>query len=91
MRYLSPNHTEDNPNKWFCDGCKCLNPEYYMIHHKLWRKVVNKGDFFICLNCVESRLKRQLTIHDFTDVPVNHGCFGWYANVWLKSQNRKVS
>lgn len=44
--------------------------EYYMLHNWLWEKA---GDVpgFLCLQCVERRIGRELDASDFTDCPLN--------------------
>lgn len=53
-----------------CQCCGGLNDQY-MVSNKMWAQV-NKGERFLCLDCVESRLGRFLTIEDFTPAKINN-------------------
>lgn len=58
-----------------CTTCKTNtlhNGEYYMLNDKLWRKIADNKNGMMCIGCVETKLKRQLTRKDFTDAPVNN-------------------
>ena len=61
-----------------CLDCKvctnCCN-EYYMVTDKVWRKANPKGRGMLCIGCLELRLGRLLTSHDFIDAPVNTDLF----------------
>lgn len=51
--------------------------EYYMVSDSVWqqeaRMPVHGG--MLCIGCLETRIKRQLTPADFIDAPINQGCF----------------
>jgi hypothetical protein len=66
-----------------CQKCKGIN-EPYMIQFALWKKVAKKQNGFMCISCVESKLKRKLTIEDFIDAPINRGIFGFDAETYIK-------
>lgn len=47
--------------------------DYYMVHDEVWLSVgMDLYDGMLCIQCLESRLGRELTPADFTDAPVNH-------------------
>lgn len=49
--------------------------EYYMVKDTLWLEA-NPADFgMLCINCLETRLGRQLKPEDFPDYPINQGFF----------------
>lgn len=54
--------------------------EYYMVHDDIWNSVVTEGDGMLCITCLETRLGRELTKRDFTDVPLNN-----LSDEWTKS------
>jgi len=55
-----------------CDRCATRTEgEYTMIHDELWRSVVQDGEGFLCIGCVEAALGRQLVPGDFQSAPVN--------------------
>lgn len=59
---------------WLCMDCgKDTNKseEYYMLWHKVWRRIHYKINGMLCLNCAERRLGRPLNSGDFTKAPVN--------------------
>jgi hypothetical protein len=59
---------------WLCLDCKkdtFISEEYYMLWHRIWRRINYKIDGMICLDCAEKRLGRPLHRDDFTKAPVN--------------------
>lgn len=60
-----------------CLDCKVDTSEineYYMVKGTLWLEAMRtRGDKkrMLCLGCLEERIGRTLTSHDFLDVPVN--------------------
>jgi hypothetical protein len=57
-----------------------------MIKNNLWNKV-SKGDRFLCLGCVESRLGRSLALNDFIKAPINYGVFAFDVRNYVKGEN----
>lgn len=54
-----------------CADCG-LDKHYYMLLYSVWHKAIaNQFARFLCLDCVENRLGRQLTQTDFSTAPVN--------------------
>jgi hypothetical protein len=68
-------------------GCETMQhgndfDDWYMVHDNVWKQAVpefeptpqyadlNKCEF-LCLDCLEKRIKRKLTKHDFTDCEAN--------------------
>jgi hypothetical protein len=60
-------------------GTSTLN-EYYMVHSNVWEEAwfsrrkpwhAIDGQEFLCIGCLEKRIGRTLTRHDFTDAPIN--------------------
>lgn len=48
--------------------------EHYMVHDQLWQRAgLERGH--LCIACLERRLGRQLTRHDFPDVALNDPSF----------------
>jgi DNA-directed RNA polymerase subunit RPC12/RpoP len=59
---------------WLCMDCGSdtnKSEEYYMLWHKVWRRINYKLNGMLCLNCSERRLGRPLNVGDFTKAPVN--------------------
>ncbi len=53
-------------------GYKELDEYAYILHHKLWKSLVPENGY-MCIECLEKRLKRPLNMNDFNwDVPLNH-------------------
>lgn len=49
------------------------------------KQIVHVGSgFFICLSCIEVRMGRRLTMDDFSDFPINLGCFGFDYRVYCR-------
>lgn len=55
-----------------CEDCgiDTIN-EYYMVHRDVWNQANAGEKDFLCIKCLENRLKRPLHLRDFTDAPVN--------------------
>lgn len=47
---------------------------HYMIKSEIWLTVAHSSDF-LCIGCLEKRLKRRLKPDDFTNHPVNRVSF----------------
>jgi hypothetical protein len=45
--------------------------EYYMVINRTWRKANPAEDGMLCIGCLEERLGRQLSHHDFLWCPLN--------------------
>jgi hypothetical protein len=45
--------------------------EYYVVWPELWNRVAAR-DEFLCIGCLEDRLKRRLCAADFPHYPVNN-------------------
>ena len=63
-----------------CDLCTGWS-EYVMLTSEIWNFVSNDGEHdFICLKCIEKKIKRKLTLEDFPrHIPVNEGFrSGWF-------------
>lgn len=61
-----------------CIDCSVstFQSEYYMVHNHLWHRAgMGANDGMLCILCLESRLGRLLTEHDFTPAPVNYMFF----------------
>lgn len=68
---------------WKCMECHVNTlgtSHYYMVRNELWKEITSKkfkGHLhekgMLCLNCVEKRLGRKLTLDDFDlNIPVNY-------------------
>ena len=64
-------------------GTSTLN-EYYMVHSNVWEEAwfgrrkswhAIDGQEILCIGCLEKRIGRTLTRHDFTDAPINELSF----------------
>lgn len=73
-----------------CKDCSGVNHPYALTD-EIWKKVIskepvrrNKGNLYLCLFCVEKRLKRPLRDQDFNSAPINYGIFGFHKNMWIK-------
>lgn len=62
-----------------CDDCgvdtapdECIDGtwEWYMVHDEIWAEF-GTAEGFLCVGCLENRLGRELTEHDFMEVPIN--------------------
>lgn len=60
------------------DDFKCVDcstnthaiDEYYMVKDPVWKEAgMTKG--MLCIGCLETRLRRELTFEDFTPAPIN--------------------
>lgn len=58
-------------HRWFCQDCLNKYPELFMVKDEIWKEAALNKKGFICLNCLEKRLKRHLVLSDFKDSPVN--------------------
>ena len=70
----------ENRKKWnHCKLCNDPNPEPYMVKDETWYEAgFDKPGGIICLMCLEKALRRELSLFDFTPVPLNHPIlFGW--------------
>lgn len=47
--------------------------EDYMVHDEVWERAGMGKRGHLHLRCLELRLRRRLTLADFTDYPVNNG------------------
>lgn len=74
--YLSHFSYGDN-----CNHCGGINHPY-MVQNKLWN-LISKRKKFVCLTCFELILGRPLKVNDFTEAPINHGCFGFNCKVYV--------
>lgn len=54
-----------------CAACTNCNDEYYMVHDSVWLMANPKDRGMLCIGCLEARLGRLLTKHDFTNCPLN--------------------
>jgi hypothetical protein len=46
--------------------------EYYMVHDEVWAEATRYGPAaFLCIGCLERRLRRRLVPADFTDAGIN--------------------
>jgi len=48
----------------------------YMLKDNIWNKVHNSSKGFLCIKCLEKRLKRKLTPIDFNNSYVNNKNYG---------------
>jgi hypothetical protein len=73
-----------------CQQCKGPN-DPYMLTFPLWQELTTREERrgFLCLDCVEIRLGRQLKLEDFLDAPINFGVFGFDCRTFVK--NRRVA
>src|SRR6516162_4021196 len=59
-------------------GYDTFGNEYYMVRNAVWEralghKIPNFDDTILCIGCLEQRIGRTLTRHDFIDCPLNKG------------------
>lgn len=49
--------------------------EFYMVRKEIWLEAVPDEDYnmtkYLCIGCLEGRLKRRLLASDFADAPIN--------------------
>ena len=63
--------------KWLCVSCnKDTKYEHFYLKDKVWFKVHNSKVGMLCIDCIESKLKRKLNKTDFTDCYINQLNFG---------------
>ncbi len=90
-RLVYERYTEERQQKsliHFCNDCKTVHPEPYMVHDAVWLTVVESPQqkMILCLTCIQKRLGRDLNIQDFTDYPINDGIrFGF--NLYRRTGN----
>lgn len=65
--YRDSNNRISNPQPIVCDVCREF-AHWYMLQSYIWKQV-NQNNKYLCLVCVEYRLKRQLSSEDFTMLP----------------------
>lgn len=47
--------------------------EWYMVEDEIWHIAMKKGHAdFLCISCLEKRIKRTLTPKDFNNAPLNY-------------------
>jgi hypothetical protein len=56
-----------------CHDCDDDDIEYYMVQNDLWEKY-GCGLGMLCIDCLEERIGRKLTVEDFTDCNANDEC-----------------
>lgn len=56
-----------------CDINTLYIGEYYMVHDDVWidEAGMEKTNGMLCIGCLETRIKRELSRLDFTDYPIN--------------------
>lgn len=60
-----------------CQDCGCKHPEPYGVSDELWA-AAGMVEGVLCLDCLQKRIGRDLTIFDFTNYPINEGIrFGY--------------
>lgn len=62
----------------FCDECKTEDLFTVMLHDNLWLSIANKRDV-LCVNCIEKRLGRKLTLDDLRPCEATRGIQFGYA------------
>ena len=62
---------EDSFNCLDCGFNTKEGHEYYTVHDEVWLKAHPDDWGMLCIGCLEERLGRVLTRHDFPDYPVN--------------------
>lgn len=69
-----PKKKERIPRGWKCNSCgkDCSKNEkdYYMLTHKLWKKIHPKISGMLCMDCVEEKLGRKLIASDILICPL---------------------
>jgi hypothetical protein len=68
-----PKKTAENPERIsavFLKCVLCLFSNFYMVHDHLWDEFGVRENY-LCWNCFEKRLGRELTKEDFTDAKCN--------------------
>ena len=66
--------SKDDGSEFLCLGCGAHTGElleYYRLRDDVWREAHPAVKGMLCIGCVEARLKRELTHHDFEWVPLN--------------------
>src|SRR5262249_31316161 len=60
-------------------GCRHTGRwEYYVVRNEIWR-AVGMEDGFLCIGCLEARLRRRLTRRDFPRYPINDAHDPWHT------------
>ncbi|MGW9238048.1 hypothetical protein ACWGRL_04820 [[Kitasatospora] papulosa] len=64
-----------------CKDCRVdvrMISEWYTVHDHVWAQAGTCQQGYLCIGCLETRIGRPLTSHDFTDAPVNrHNSGKW--------------
>ena len=66
--------SKNSRKKWLCLDCKidCGRiGEHYFIKTDLWMKAVGSNKGMLCIEHLEKRIGRELTLADFPDVHIN--------------------
>ena len=76
------------PPKHICPCKDCgkdvRNPkDMYMLEDNLWKQLGLKPGDFLCIDCLEKRLGREITQDDLKVLPIN------YFNTWLVENRYK--
>jgi hypothetical protein len=61
--------------KKLCVDCKAdivKLSEHYFVNNHVWNQVMDSERGFICIGCLEKRLKRELNMNDFTSCHINN-------------------
>lgn len=90
LKEVAYGYNKENPHNYGgegCSSCAGIN-EAYMIKNKLWKQVRKRGESYLCISCVESRLGRGLELRDFTDAPINFGTMGFDCRTYVEQKKR---
>jgi hypothetical protein len=62
--------------------------EHYMVHGEVWRDAgMGYAAGYLCIGCLEARLRRELGPVDFSWLPVNHpaqNIYGRSERLWQR-------
>jgi hypothetical protein len=76
-RYVGYAEDEFGATASLCADCGwdttplCGASEWYMVHGEVWKAARMPERGFLCIECLETRLDRQLRAADFTDCLAN--------------------
>lgn len=69
-----------------CDDCAILTApdgapdEWYTVSDAVWDQAAAQPWTILCIGCLERRLGRQLSRHDFLAAALNDPSYGWHSS-----------
>lgn len=84
------NEETEMDSVWLCADCGVHTGyigDYYMVQDSLW-EIYGCGEGMLCIECLETRMQRELTASDFTEALVNKGTMTWRSELMVSRVER---